>query len=111
MKSLMEYKNYYAQIEYSSEDDIFFGTIIGIDDSITFQGESISELKENFHRAVEDYLSMCRQIGKEPQRYYKGSFNVRISPEIHRKADLLAKTKKISLNKFVELAIKEQTKK
>jgi len=106
----MEYKDYYAKIEYSSEDDIFFGSIIGIDDSISFEGNSISELKKVFHEAVDDYLDMCRKMGKEPQKYYKGSFNVRISPEIHRKADLLARSKKMSLNKFVENAINEKTK-
>ena len=110
MKNLMEYKDYYAKIEYSSEDDIFFGSIIGIDDSISFEGNSISELKKAFHEAVDDYLDMCRKMGKEPQKYYKGSFNVRISPEIHRKADLLARSKKMSLNKFVENAINEKTK-
>jgi len=47
---------------------------------------------------------------KEPQKYYKGSFNVRISPEVHRKADLLAKSKRISLNKFVEKAISDSIK-
>ena len=110
MKNLMEYKDYYAKIEYSSENDIFVGSIIGIDDSITFDGKSISELKKSFHEAVDDYLDMCQKIGKEPQKYYKGSFNVRISPEIHRRADLLAKSKKMCLNKFVENAINEKTK-
>jgi predicted HicB family RNase H-like nuclease len=109
MKNLMEYKDYYAKIEYSSEDDIFFGSIIGIEDSITFEGKSISELKKAFHEAVDDYLDMCQKTGKEPQKYYKGSFNVRISPEIHRRADLLARSKKMSLNKFVENAINEKT--
>lgn len=110
MKNLMEYKDYYAKIEYSSEDEIFFGSIIGIDDSITFEGKSVPELKKAFQEAVDDYLGMCQKIGREPQKYYKGSFNVRISPEIHRKADLLAKSKKMSLNKFVENAINDKTK-
>ena len=110
MKNLMEYKEYYAKIEYSSEDDIFFGSIIGIDDSISFEGNSISELKKVFHEAVDDYLDMCRKMGKEPQKYYKGSFNVRIAPEVHRKAILLARSKRISLNKFVEKAIRDRIK-
>lgn len=105
----MEYKDYYAKIEYSSEDDIFFGIIIGIDDSISFEGNNVTELKTAFREAVDDYLGMCQKIGKEPQKYYKGSFNVRISLEIYRKADLLAKSKKISLNKFVGNAISDKT--
>jgi predicted HicB family RNase H-like nuclease len=106
----MEYKGYYAKIEYSSEDNTFFGSIIGIDDSITFEGKSVTELKNAFHEAVNDYLVMCQRIGKEPQKLYKGSFNVRIDPEIHRQAILLAKSKKMSLNKFVEKAICDSLK-
>ena len=106
----MEYKGYYAKIEYSSEDNTFFGSIIGIDDSITFEGKSVTELKNAFHEAVNDYLVMCQRIGKEPQKFYKGSFNVRIDPEIHRQAILLAKTKKMSLNKFVEESINDSIK-
>ena len=106
----MEYKDYYAKIEYSSEDELFFGSIIGIDDSISFEGKSVTELKAAFQEAVEDYLDMCRKIGKEPQKLYKGSFNVRISPETHRKAIFLARSKKISLNKFVEKAIRDSIK-
>ena len=85
-------------------------SIIGIDDSITFEGKSVTELKNAFHEAVNDYLVMCQRIGKEPQKFYKGSFNVRIDPEIHRQAILLAKSKKMSLNKFVEEAINDSIK-
>ena len=106
----MEYKGYYAKIEYSSEDNIFFGSIIGIDDSITFEGKSVTELETAFQEAVDDYLEMCHKIGKEPQKFYKGSFNVRIDPELHRKASLLAKSNKMSLNKFVEKAICDSLK-
>jgi len=106
----MEYKGHYAKIEYSSEDNIFFGSIIGIDDSITFEGKSVTELETAFQEAVDDYLEMCHKIGKEPQKFYKGSFNVRIDPEIHRQASFLAKSKKISLNKFVEKAICDSLK-
>ncbi len=110
MKNLMEYKDYFAKIEYSSDDDLFFGSILGINDSITFEGKSIGELRIAFQEAVDDYLEMCRKIRKEPQKFYKGSFNVRISPEIHRKAVLLARSSKISLNKFVEKAISDRLK-
>jgi len=98
----MEYKDYYAKIEYSSDDDLFFGSIIGINDSITFEGKSIEELRIAFQEAVDDYLDMCRKIGKEPQKVYKGSFNVRISPEVHRKADLLARSNNRSTSHFLK---------
>jgi len=110
VKNLIEYKDYYAKIEYSSDDELFFGSIVGIGDSITFEGKSVEELKKAFQEAVDDYLDMCQKIGKEPQKYYKGSFNIRISPKIHRKADLIAKSRRISLNKFVEEAINDSIK-
>ena len=83
----------------------FFGSIIGIDDNITFEGKSVTELETAFQEAVDDYLEMCHKIGKEPQKFYKGSFNVRIDPELHRRVSFLAKSKKISLNKFVKRQI------
>jgi predicted HicB family RNase H-like nuclease len=54
---MMEYKGYYARIEYSDEDNCFFGTIAGIADGVSFEGNSPVEIKEAFIKAVEDY---CR---------------------------------------------------
>lgn len=108
MKNLMEYKGYFAKIEFSADDEIFFGTIEGINDAISFEGASIEELKTAFGSAVEDYLDMCRRYGKEPQKRYKGSFNVRIDPGLHKKAAILAASKGTSLNQFVESAISDK---
>jgi len=104
----MEHKGYFARIEYSANDDVFFGTIEGIKDTISFEGASTNELKTAFHEAVEDYLDMCQRYGKEPQKIYKGSFNVRIDPELHKKAAIVAASKGTSLNKFVESAIADK---
>lgn len=106
MRNVMEYNGYFAKIEYDSDDDLFFGTILGIADSIGFEGKNTDELKVAFHDAVEDYLDLCKRMNKEPQKNYKGSFNVRISPEIHKRAVIIAISKGISLNQFVETAIK-----
>jgi len=108
MKNLMEYKGYFARIEYSANDDVFFGTIEGINDTISFEGVSTDALKAAFHEAVEDYLDMCQRYGKEPHKTYKGSFNVRIDPELHKKAAIVAASKGTSLNRFVESAIADK---
>lgn len=105
MKNMMEYKGYFAHIEYSDEDNCFFGTIAGINDVISFEGDSIEELKKAFADAVEDYLGICNRQGKEPQKAYKGSFNVRIDPELHKRAALAASAGGISLNQLVEKAV------
>jgi len=108
MKNLMEYKGYFARIEYSADDEGFFGIIEGINDIVSFEGASTDQLKAAFHEAVEDYLDMCQRYGKEPQKTFKGSFNVRINPELHKKAAILAASKGTSLNHFVESAIADK---
>jgi predicted HicB family RNase H-like nuclease len=106
MSNLLNYKGYYGNVEYSSEDDCFFGKLIGINDLVTFEGKSTDELKTAFHEAVDDYLLMCERHGKPPEKAYKGSFNVRIQPELHRQAALMAAARGMSLNAFVEEVIR-----
>ena len=103
--NMMEYKGYYAKPEYSVEDHIFYGKIIGISDLVDFYTEDAKEIEHEFHSAVEDYLTFCSEVGKDPDRAYSGRFNVRISPDLHRKISLVAQAEGVSLNKAVEQAI------
>lgn len=111
MKNLMKYGDYSAKIEYSEEDSCFFGSIIGINDSISFEGQSIAELEASFKEAVDDYLDLCKRLGKNPEKTYKGSFNVRIKPELHKSLALMAASRGVSLNKLIEGAIENMVKK
>ena len=106
--NMLKYKDFYGSVEYSASDECFFGKIMGITDLVTFEGESVGELKNAFAEAVEDYLVLCEEVGKEPQKTYKGSFNVRISPELHKEAATLASRRGVSLNAFVEKAIYDE---
>ncbi|NLO26465.1 MAG: type II toxin-antitoxin system HicB family antitoxin [Clostridiales bacterium] len=108
MKDVMFHKDFIGSIHYSTDDEVFYGKIEGIDDSVGFEGSSVEELKLAFHEAVEDYVKLCEMNGKQPQKAYKGSFNIRISPELHRKAAREAAVRGISLNQFIEGAIKEK---
>ncbi|MBM6977875.1 type II toxin-antitoxin system HicB family antitoxin [Intestinimonas butyriciproducens] len=103
---LLHYKGYSTRLEYSAEDRIFYGTILGISDLVDFQSENAKDLEEQFHKAVDEYLEFCREIGKEPQKEYNGLFNVRISPELHRQLSQFAQAEGVSLNKAVEQAIR-----
>lgn len=104
--SLLHYKGYTARPEYSAEDRVFYGTILGISDMVDFQSDSAKDLEEEFHKAVDDYLELCAEIGKEPQKEYSGLFNVRISPELHREVSVYAQAEGVTLNKAVEQAIR-----
>lgn len=106
MNGMMEYKGYHAKIEYSQEDEAFIGNVFGIADTLIFEGRSIEELQTMFHASIDDYLELCQEIGKEPQREYSGLFNVRIPPELHREISMLAQAEGVTLNKAVEQAIR-----
>lgn len=103
---LLRYKGYSARPEYSAEDRIFYGTILGIGDLVDFQSENAKDLEDEFHKAVDEYLEFCAEIGKKPEKEYNGLFNVRISPELHREASVLAQAEGVTLNKIVERAIR-----
>jgi predicted HicB family RNase H-like nuclease len=106
--NILKHKGFYGSVEYSASDECFFGKIIGTADLVTFEGDCVDGLKKAFVDAVEDYLVLCNEVGKNPQKSYKGSFNVRISPELHKEAATVASSKGISLNAFVEKAILDE---
>ncbi len=102
MKSdLMIYNNYRASIAYSEEDKLFVGEVIGLNDSLNFHGRSIDELEESFHNCIDNYLELCRKVGKEPEKEFSGCFNVRTSADIHKRATLYAAEHGITLNQAV----------
>lgn len=105
MNDLLQYKGYYAEIHFSAEDEVFYGKLIGINDLVNFEADSVKGLKKTFKEAVEDYLETCKNLNKAPDKTYKGSFNVRIPSELHKEAALFAAIKKITLNDFVRYAI------
>ena len=105
MNNILTYKNYRAVINYSAEDNVLYGKIEGINALVTFEAENVSELKEAFAEAVEDYLDYCKDHGISPEKEYKGSFNIRISPELHKRISEEAESEHISLNKFIENAL------
>lgn len=107
MNGIMEYKGYHARVEYSPEDEAFVGEVIGIVDTLAFDGQSIEELKTMFHECIDDYLDFCKEIGKQPDREYRGTFNVRVPSELHRDAAITAQFKNISLNQLVTEALRQ----
>jgi len=108
MTDKLEYEGFLGSVHFSAGDEIFFGKIEGIDDLVTFEGSSVRELKKSFKEAVKEYLELCEVTGKDSQKSFKGSFNVRITPEIHQRAFRTAKSEGKSLNQFVKEAIENQ---
>lgn len=106
----MHYKGYIGSIEVSEEDDCLFGKVLALphDTMITYEGQTVSELRDDFHGAVDDYIAFCEAEGIEPRKSYSGALNVRLTPEVHSKIAMLAKRAGISINAFIRQAIDRQ---
>ena len=106
-KNVLEYKGYHTIIEYDVETFVLRGKIEGINDFVNFESDDPKAIEDEFHIAVDDYLEFCKAIGKEPDKEYKGTFNIRIAPELHKKLAVVAMINGDTLNATVEKAITE----
>ena len=105
MNNTMEYKGYLGSVEFSEEDALFYGKVLGIRALISYEGSNARELVADFHGAVDDYLEFCKEVGKEPCKVYKGVFNVRIQPKLHRELVRISEMNGETLNAVVEKAL------
>jgi predicted HicB family RNase H-like nuclease len=104
----LKYKDYIGSISYSAEDEVFYGKIEHINDLITFESMNAHELKHAFQEAVDDYIKFCKEKGIEPEKPFKGSFNVRLRPSLHKRAYQKARESGMSLNKFIEATLEKE---
>jgi predicted HicB family RNase H-like nuclease len=104
----LRYKNYIAVIYFDEEKKIFRGSVVNTSDAINFAGSSVDELQNEFERSIKEYLELCKEAGKTPQKPYSGIFTVRISPELHQKISIHAQKNNISINKAVIQALAKE---
>jgi predicted HicB family RNase H-like nuclease len=108
MKNVITYKGFVGTVDFSSEDHLFYGKIIGIDDLVTFEGSSVAELESSFKYMVDMHIEDCQSEGKPIEKSYKGIFNIRVGPELHKKAAHTAKMKGITLNQLIKRALQKE---
>lgn len=106
MSNIMKYKGYWAEIKYSDEDSCFYGVVEGLKNtSISFEGNTVKELKKDFKEAIDDYLIICKEQNEKPEKQAKGSLNVRLGVELHNKAKMKSIEKNISINELIKEAV------
>ena len=98
---MMKYKGYQATLKYDDESQVFYGEVISTRDVIFFEGTSVEELNKEFRFSIDDYLAMCAERGQEPDKPFSGRIPLRISPEVHRAANAVAKSEGKSLNAWL----------
>lgn len=108
MNNTMEYKGYVGSVEFSEKDGLLYGKVQGIRSLISYEGNTVAELISDFHSAVDDYLALCTDEEKKPERAFKGSFNVRFrNPDLHKRAAVYAFNHNMSLNSVVEESVEK----
>lgn len=107
MKDMMYYKDYYGSVHFDDEELLFYGKIEFIRASVSYEATHAKALKRAFEEAVDDYLELCHTQGIEPESPFKGSLNVRLGPELHRRIAIIAERQQISLNKFITDTLKK----
>lgn len=108
ISNTMEYKGYYGSVNYSPEDDILHGKLLGIKSLVSYEGHSIKELKDDFEFAVDDYLELCKNEGIEPEMPCQDEIHIKLDPETRLKATMIAQSENISLDKLIELSLKDK---
>ncbi len=98
---MMKYKGYLGHVVYDNDARIFHGEVLGLKDIITFQGETVQELEQAFKNSVNDYLEWCQERGEEPEKTFSGKIHLRLSPELHAEIAVAARTKGVSINKYI----------
>jgi len=105
----LEYKGYYGSIEYSKEDKCLYGKVLGMTkDSITYEGNTVEELENDFINAIESYLEGCEEMGIKPRKGYNGVLNIRIPSEIHTQIALYVESHGTSINAFIRDSIERR---
>ena len=107
MNNTIQYKGYVGSVEFSEEDGVFFGKVMGIRSLISYEGENAKELIKDFHGAIDDYLEYCKAEGKEPEIAFRGSFNIRLTPELHKKLYIYTTAHQMSINKYIEKTLED----
>ena len=108
MNDIMKYKGFIGSVHFAAEDRAFYGKVEGINDLITFEGSSVDELEKGFKYMVDEHIMDCNKNNTPIEKSYKGNLNIRLSPELHKKAAYNAAMKGVSLNQYINDAIKKK---
>jgi predicted HicB family RNase H-like nuclease len=106
----LSHRGYQARVEFDAQDRLFVGHVAGVRDVIGFHGESVSELEQAFHEAVDNYLAACEQLQQAPDKPYSGRLMLRLPPEVHARVGAAAQVAGVSLNQWAARALERAAK-
>ena len=108
MKDALKYKGFIGSVHFAAEDRVFYGKVEGVNDLITFEGSTVDDLEKGFKYMVDEHIRDCEKNNTPVEKSYKGNLNIRLSPDLHKKAAYNASIRGISLNQYINDAIKKE---
>ncbi|MCX5971211.1 MAG: type II toxin-antitoxin system HicB family antitoxin, partial [Coprothermobacterota bacterium] len=102
MKDSMEYNGYFGSVHYNDDDKVFYGKLEFIRALVSYEGTDVVSLRAAFEEAVDDYLEFCKETGKQPEKSFMGSFNLRLDPELHKRLVNNATSEGKTLDDFIK---------
>ena len=106
--NMMTLDGYNAKIEYDAELDLFRGEILGLNGGADFYGKNPKELRSEFKKSLQVFLTVCNEKGIEPRRNYSGKFNLRIPADLHEKLAIVAQAEGKSINTVAQEALQQR---
>lgn len=98
---MLQYKGYTGHVEYDDDADLFHGEVLDLKDVVTFQGNSVSQIKKAFRDSIDDYLEFCENRGEEADKPFSGRLMLRLPPSLHRDVYVRANSEGKSLNQWI----------
>ena len=100
---MMEYKGYLAAVEFDDSADILHGRVVnsGPYPIATFEATDARDLRREFERSIDEYLSWCEDDGVEPRRPFSGRLNLRLGSELHATVAAAATASGMSINSWI----------
>ena len=98
---MLSYQGYSGSVKFDADEEIFHGEVSGLRDVVTFQGRSAREIKQAFRDSIDDYLELCQETGRSPDKPFSGRLVVRMPPDLHRALHNLAAAEQVSLNRLI----------
>lgn len=101
----LKYKGQIGSIEHDLDRGILYGKLLFIGDLVTYEAENLRTLEQEFRVSVHEYLADCESMGVAPNKPFKGTFNIRIGRELHKKLAMKAADEGLGLNEAVQRAV------
>jgi predicted HicB family RNase H-like nuclease len=107
MNNILEYKGYAGSVNFDSDDRIFYGRVLGIEDVIGFEGTDADTLEADFRNAVDDYIETCQEIGKSPEKPFSGKIILEIPPDLYLAVSAAASRQRKSIDVWITEACRK----